>query len=142
MFASAVSTVTENIPHRAMEMPAQDRARGDQAVATQRCRLPVGARNPVTSCDVHILVHQAAKSVASEGADDRPEGRGSAAGGWVLIKRSVWAVGVVVLEILPQHGREVPRPDDQQAVEGIRGAACLSSVRRSRSPAVPGPGCG
>jgi hypothetical protein len=71
-----------------------------------------------------------------------PEGRGSAAGEWVLIKRSAWAVGVVVLEVLLQHGREVARPDDQQAVEGIRGAACLSSVRRSRSPAVPGPGCG
>jgi len=47
---------------------------------------PVGAENAVTSCDLHVLVHETAEPVASEGLDDRAGGRGSAAGGRVLIK--------------------------------------------------------
>ena len=46
----------------------------------------VGAENPVTSCDLHVLVHETAESVASEGLDDRAGGRRSAAGGRVLIE--------------------------------------------------------
>ena len=48
--------------------------------------LLVGAENAVRSCDLHVLVHEAAEPVASEGMDGRARGRGSAAGGRVLIK--------------------------------------------------------
>ena len=67
----------------------------------------MGAGSPVRSCDVHILVYQVAEQVASQRTDDRAGGRGSAAGGRVLIKRSLWAVGAGVLAVLLQHRREV-----------------------------------
>jgi hypothetical protein len=35
-------------------------------------QLPVGAENRVTSCDLHILVYEAAEPVSSEHADARP----------------------------------------------------------------------
>jgi hypothetical protein len=37
----------------------------------------------------------------------------------LLIKRSVRAVGVAVLEVLLQHGREVARSGDQEVVEAL-----------------------
>jgi hypothetical protein len=46
----------------------------------------VGVENAVTSCDLHVLVYETAESVVSEGLDGRAGGRGSAAGGRVLIK--------------------------------------------------------
>ena len=46
----------------------------------------VGAENAVPSCDLHVLVHETAEPVASEWLDGRAGGRGSAAGGRVLIK--------------------------------------------------------
>jgi hypothetical protein len=46
----------------------------------------VGAENAVTSSDLHVLVHETPEPVASEGLDGRTGGRGSAAGGRVLIK--------------------------------------------------------
>jgi hypothetical protein len=45
--------------------------------------------------------------------------RGSAAGGRVLIKRSVGAVRVVVLEVLLQYCGEVARSGDQEVVEAL-----------------------
>jgi hypothetical protein len=47
---------------------------------------PVGAENTDTSCDLQILVYQAAEPVASQGPDGRAGGRGSAACGRVLIE--------------------------------------------------------
>ena len=47
---------------------------------------PVDAENRDTSCDLQILVYQAAEPVASQGPDGRAGGRGSAAGWRVLIK--------------------------------------------------------
>ena len=37
---------------------------------------PVGAENPVTSCDLHVLVEEAAEPVSSEGRMVAPEGGG------------------------------------------------------------------
>jgi hypothetical protein len=48
--------------------------------------MPVGAKNAVTSCDLHVLVHETAEPVASEGLDGHAGGQGSAAGGRVLVK--------------------------------------------------------
>ena len=61
---------------------------------------PSGAENAVTSCDLHVLVHETAEPVASEGLDRCAGGRGSGPCGRVLIERSVWTVRVVVLEVL------------------------------------------
>ena len=47
---------------------------------------PVGAENAVTSCDLHVLVHETAEPVASEGLDGRAGGRGSRPCGRALIK--------------------------------------------------------
>jgi hypothetical protein len=60
----------------------------------------VGAENAVTSCDLHVLVHETAEPVASEGLDSCAGGRGSRPCGRALIERSVWTVRVVVLEVL------------------------------------------
>jgi hypothetical protein len=67
----------------------------------------VGADNSVTSCDLHVLVYEAAESISSQLLDGRSGGRGSAACGRLLTERSVWAVGVVVLDVFLQHYREV-----------------------------------
>ena len=41
----------------------------------------VGAENPVTSCDLHVFVDEAAESVSSKDADGRPGAwRGAACG--------------------------------------------------------------
>ena len=55
-------------------------------------RAAVGAENAVTSCDLHVLVHETAEPVASEGLDSCAGGRGSGPCGRVLIERSVWTV--------------------------------------------------
>jgi hypothetical protein len=65
---------------------------------------------------VYVLVHEAAEPVSSYGSEDRAGGRGSAACRRVLFERSVWAVGVVVLDELVQHRREVEAPDDQKMI--------------------------
>ena len=62
---------------------------------------PVGAENPVTSCDLHILVYETAEPVSSQRPDDRGGGPGSAAGGRLLSERPVRPVRVVVLDELP-----------------------------------------
>ena len=76
----------------------------------------VGAENPVISCDLHVLVYEAAESVSSQRLDccSGPWGS-SGACGWVLMQRAVGTVGVVVLDLLvrgswpwpgtPRHGR-------------------------------------
>jgi hypothetical protein len=49
----------------------------------------------------------------------------------VLIERSVRAVGVVVLEVLVQHGREVARSGDQEVVEAFA-AQCADEALGGR----------
>jgi hypothetical protein len=88
----------------------------EEVSADHRVAHPVGAENPVTSCHVYVLVHEAAEPVSSYGSEDRAGGRGSAACGRVLFERSVWAVGVVVLDELVQHRREGAAPDDQKMI--------------------------
>ncbi len=46
--------------------------------------VPVGAENPVTSCDLHVLVYETAEPVSSQRPDGRGGRRGSAAGGRLL----------------------------------------------------------
>jgi hypothetical protein len=62
---------------------------------------PVDAENHVTSCDLHVLVQEAAEPVSSLGPDRRAEGCGSAACGRVRTERSVRMVRVAVLDVLP-----------------------------------------
>ena len=54
------------------------------------CRMspqsPVGAENAVTSCDLHILVYEAAEPVSSKRSDGRTGARRSAACGWLLMQ--------------------------------------------------------
>jgi hypothetical protein len=50
------------------------------------CSDGVGAENSVTSCDMQILVHQAAEAVSSYRSNGRAGGRASAACGRVLIE--------------------------------------------------------
>jgi hypothetical protein len=45
---------------------------------------PVGAENPVTSCDLQIFVYETAEPVSSQRPDGPRGGRGSAADGWLL----------------------------------------------------------
>ena len=58
---------------------------------------PVGVENPVTSCDLHVLVYEAAEPAPSQRPDSRCGGRGSGACGRTLMQRSVGPVRVVVL---------------------------------------------
>ena len=59
----------------------------------------VGAENPVTSRDLHILVDETAEPVASQRPDDRSGGRWDTARGRALIQRSVRTVGVVMPDV-------------------------------------------
>ena len=70
----------------------------------------MGAGNSVTSRHLQILMDETAEAVSSQWSDGRAGGRGSAACGRVLVERSVRAVRVVVLDVLPKHYREVARP--------------------------------
>ena len=79
----------------------------------------MGAENPVISCDLHILVYEAAESVSSQQPNRGTGGWGSAACGRVLMQRSVRTVAVVVLNVLAQHYIEVARPGDQEVVEAF-----------------------
>ena len=79
----------------------------------------MGAENPVTSRDLHILVYEAAEAVSSQLADCRAGRWGSAGGGWLLSERSVRAVSVVVLGELVEHYCEVTRAGDQEMVQAF-----------------------
>ena len=48
--------------------------------------VPVGAENSVTSCDLQVLVYEAAEPVSSHRPDDCTGTWGSAAGGRVLVE--------------------------------------------------------
>jgi len=46
----------------------------------------VGAENPVTSCDVHVLVEEAAEPVSSTDVDGCAGGSQSVVYGWALMQ--------------------------------------------------------
>jgi hypothetical protein len=79
----------------------------------------VGAENSVASCDLHVLVDEAAEPISSDGPDSRRGTWGSAAGGRALMQRSVGSVRVVVLYIFAQHEVEVAWSGDQEMVEAF-----------------------
>jgi hypothetical protein len=64
-------------------------------------------------------VYEATEPVSSQ----RPDGRSGvpigAARGRLLMERSVWTVGVVMLDVLAPHRREVTRSDDQEMIEAF-----------------------
>jgi hypothetical protein len=86
-------------------MRDRDRPRADLRVLLER----VEAASPTDAVDV----------VASQRTNGRSAGRGSAAGGRLLVERSMRAVGVVVLDVLLKHCREVARSSDQEMVEAF-----------------------
>jgi hypothetical protein len=79
----------------------------------------MGAENPVTSGDLHILVYETAEPISSQGPDYCTGAWESATDGWPLMERSVRAVRVVMHEVLLQHRGEVMRPGDQEVVEAF-----------------------
>ena len=79
----------------------------------------VGAENPVTSRDLHILVDETAEPVASQRPSDGSGGWSGNARGRALIQRPMWAMSVVVLEVLLQYHREVALSGDQELVEAF-----------------------
>jgi hypothetical protein len=70
----------------------------------------VGAENPVTSCDLHVLVHETAKSIPSQWSECSTGRWGSGACGRLLMQRAVRAMRVVVLDVLLQHQRQAGLP--------------------------------
>jgi hypothetical protein len=97
----------------------------------------VGAENPVTSCDVHVFVYEAAEPVPSQWPDRRAGVWGSVACGRVLTQRSVRTVSVVVRQVLVQHCCEVSWPGDQEVVEAFAAQGADEAFRdrvRSRCP--------
>jgi Helix-hairpin-helix containing domain/AAA domain len=76
----------------------------------------VGA-DPVTSCDLPVLVYEAAEAVSSQRSERRFGRWGSGACGRLLMQRSVGAMSVVVLDVLLQHQCEVAWSGDQHVVE-------------------------
>jgi hypothetical protein len=74
---------------------------------------PVGAENPVMSCDLHVLVEEAAEPVSSQGPDGLSRAWGSGACGWALVQRSVGSVGVVAAP----RGAALYRPGSGQGRE-------------------------
>jgi len=57
--------------------------------------VPVGAENPLTSCDLHVLVYEAAESVSSQWSECRSGRWGSGACGRLLMQRAERAMSVV-----------------------------------------------
>ena len=107
------------------------------ASAPWSCAWPVGAENSVTLCDLQVFVYEATEPVSSQ----RPDGRSGvpigAASGRLLMERSVRTVGVVMLDVLAQHRREVERSGDQEMIEAFTAQTADEAFRdrvRSRCP--------
>ena len=85
----------------------------------------MGAENSVTSCDLQVLVDEAAEPVPSEHADGRRPGTWRGVGsGRVLVQKSVRSVRVEVLHILAQDDVEVAWSGDQEVVEAFPAQGC------------------
>ena len=104
--------------------------------------MPVSAGNTDTSCDLHVLVHEAAESISSQ----RPEcstGRwGSGACGRLLIQRAVRPMSVVVLDVLLQHDGQVAWSGDQHVVEAFAAQRADEPLGDGVRARCPGLGCG
>ena len=97
----------------------------------------MGAENSVNSCDLQVLVHEASEPISSQRLNGRSGGRGSATSGRVLLQRSVRTVGVVVLDELAQHRREVALSGDQHVVEAFAAQRADEPFRDRVRPGCP-----
>jgi hypothetical protein len=98
----------------------------------------VGADNAVTSCDLRILVDQAAKPVASSDADVVVRGRdGDLAVGWLLAEGPVRPVGVVVIDVFAEGVVQMSSASDEDTVGALTpcgGDPPLADRVRARCP--------
>ena len=62
---------------------------------------------------LHILMNEAAEPIPSQWPNDRAGARGSATCRRALVKRSVRAVSVEMVDVLAQHCGDVPWSGDQ-----------------------------
>src|SRR4051794_25294810 len=92
--------------------------RGREGCRAVRVAGPVGAENVDTSCDLHVLVYEAAESISSQRPDCSTGPRGSGACWRLLMQRAVRAMRVV-LDVLLQHLRQVASSADQHVVEAF-----------------------
>ena len=102
----------------------------------------MGAENPVTSCDLHVFVYEAAESVSSQRLDCCLGAWGSGACGRVLMQRAVGTVGVVVLDVLVQHRGDVAWSGDQAVVEAFPAQGADEAFRVRVRAGCPDWGCG
>ena len=97
----------------------------------------MGAENAVTSCDLHILVYQAAESISSQRPDCSCGRWGSGACGRLLRQRPVRAMSVVVLDVLLQHQCQVAWSGDQQVVEAFAAQGADEALGDGVRPRCP-----
>jgi len=98
----------------------------------------VGAEISDTSCDVHVLVDEAAEAIASQRPDGRAGAWGIGSGGRLLLEEPVRPVGVVVLDELTEYHGEVTRSGDQEVIEafaaqGADDPSVIASARGART---------
>ncbi len=80
----------------------------------------MGADNAVTSCDLRILVEEAAKPVASSDADVGSLRRDvGPAVGWFLVQGPVRPVAVVVIDVFAEGAVEMSPAGDEDAVGAL-----------------------
>ena len=96
-----------------------------------------GGREPVTSCDLHVLVYEAAEPVSSQWPNCRVAAWGSAVCRRLLSERPVWAMKVVVLGELTQHCCEVARSGAQEVVEALPAQGADEALRDRVRPRCP-----
>jgi hypothetical protein len=102
----------------------------------------VGAQNSVTLCDLQVFLYEAAEPVSSQRPDGRSGGPMSAACGPLLTERSVRTLGVVMLDVLAQHHREVARSGDQEMIEAFTAQGADEAFRDRVRSRCAAPGCG
>jgi hypothetical protein len=84
----------------------------------------VGAENYVTSCDLGIFVDHATGLVAPQHMDTRTFLRVNRfARRRILVQRSVWPVGVVVIGVLTKDEPQMPFTGDQHPVQALAAGA-------------------
>jgi len=98
---------------------------------------PVGADKPVMSCDLDVLVEEAAKPVSSKHVDGCFGGSRGVIYGRALMQRSVRAVGVVMLCVLAQYRGEVSGSGDEEVVEAFPAQGADEALRDRVRPRCP-----
>src|ERR1019366_3732805 len=90
------------------------------APGTRTAAYRVGAENAVTSCDLRVLVDQAAELVAWSDADVVVGRRDMGpAVGWLLAEGPVRPVGVVVIDVFAEDVVEMSPAGDEDAVGAL-----------------------